>query len=117
MFAFTRHQAIQDGDVLTERYPHPLRCEYRDVTEEPPQTVLVDHRLLQEAVARATRHELVEFGIQFEEFATAQLFQPIGQQLDMDLPQALSARLVQAETGLQNARRLDQKAKAVTILV
>jgi len=117
MLALTRHETVQDGYVLAAAHAHALRAQDCYVAEKPPQAVLVDYCLLQEPVPGAVRDEFMEFGIQLEELDAAQLLQPIGQQGDMYLPQPLRARPVQLETRLEDARRLDQKAKPVTVLV
>jgi len=74
-----------------------------DVAEKAPQAVLVDDCLLQEAVARAARDELVEFAFNSKNLILLSFSSPSARRATCVLPEPLSTRLVHPEGRLQDA--------------
>src|SRR5579871_2257017 len=90
-----------------------LRVVTDEIAEEPPQVALVQHRLLEKAIARTAGHELIELRIQIEKTPRRELARSGRQHLDVGIANAARPRTVETETGLEQTRRFDQPTETV----
>ncbi len=116
--AIPRSERVYDFEVFADKIPDPGAIVIGVVFTQPAKPALLSDALKNERISRHRRQHLVELGVDIENISPLQISRPGEfQDLFMDTMAALERGLVQLESWLQQAGRLDQDPVTIARII